>query len=190
MFLIQCYNSTASLGYPPTCNEAVIYLSTLENPLQNRPSWKCKFFYGLALTRIKAKLLCIPWVALLVSKLAECLRLFFIPKHLVMLITVYQANARHRAVSFYNESNAQKKIAFKCWSCHVLTLCTNNQVFAHFALPSSPMKLYQILFAPFFLHLKHFEASALLCIVKGILLDIRLNLRYSLVLQISNFLTN
>jgi len=24
MFLVQCYNSTASLGYPPTCNEAVI----------------------------------------------------------------------------------------------------------------------------------------------------------------------
>jgi len=31
---------------------------------------------------------------------------FFVPKHLVMLITVYQANAGHRAVSFYNESNA------------------------------------------------------------------------------------
>jgi len=23
MFLIQCYNSAVSLGYPPTCNEAV-----------------------------------------------------------------------------------------------------------------------------------------------------------------------
>jgi len=41
MFLIQCYNSTVSLGYPPTCNEAVKYLSTSENVLQNRPSWKC-----------------------------------------------------------------------------------------------------------------------------------------------------
>ena len=40
-----------------------------------------------------------------------------------------------------------------------------------------------------FLHLKHFEASALLCVVKGILLDIGLNLPHSLVLQreISNF---
>jgi len=26
MFLIQCYNSTVWLGYPLTCNEAVIYL--------------------------------------------------------------------------------------------------------------------------------------------------------------------
>jgi len=83
----------------------------------------------------------------------------------------------------------------------VLTLCTNFHVFAHFALQSSPMKLYflylsckhfpeithqYILFAPLFLHLKLFEASALLCVIKGILLDIGLNLRYSLVLQISN----
>jgi len=44
MLLIQCYNSTVSLGYPPTYNEAVIYLSTSENTLQNRPSWKCNFF--------------------------------------------------------------------------------------------------------------------------------------------------
>jgi len=44
MFLIQCYDSTVSLGYPPALNEAVIYLSTLENTLQNRPSWKSNFF--------------------------------------------------------------------------------------------------------------------------------------------------
>ena len=84
----------------------------------------------------------------------------------------------------------------------LLTLCTNFQDFAHFALQSSPMKLYfwylsykhfpvithqYILFAPLFLHLKHFETFALLCAVKGILLDIGLNLRYSLILQISNF---
>ena len=43
MFLIQCCISTFSLGYPPTCNEAVIYLSTSENALQNRPSLKCNF---------------------------------------------------------------------------------------------------------------------------------------------------
>ena len=85
-------------------------------------------------------------------------------------------------------------------------LCTNFQVFAYFALQSSPMKLYfwylsckhfpeithqYVLFAPLFLHLKHFETetSALLCVVKEILLDIGLNLRYSLVLlsQTSNF---
>ena len=84
----------------------------------------------------------------------------------------------------------------------LLTLFTNFQVFAHFALQSSPMKLYfwylsckhfpeithqYILFAPPFLHLKHFETSASLCVVKGILLDIGLNLKYSLVLQNSNF---
>ena len=85
-----------------------------------------------------------------------------------------------------------------------LTLCTNFQVFAHFALQSSLMKLYfwyllckhfpedthqYILFAPLFLHLKHFEASALLCVVKYILLDFGRNLWHSLVLQpqISNF---
>jgi len=43
MFLIQCYNSTVLLCYPHTCNETVIYLSTLENTLQNRWSWKCNF---------------------------------------------------------------------------------------------------------------------------------------------------
>ena len=83
----------------------------------------------------------------------------------------------------------------------ILTLCTNFQVFAHFGLQSSPMKLcvwylsckhfpeitnQYILIAPLFLHFKHFEASALLYVVKGILLDIGLNLWYSLVLQISN----
>jgi len=69
----------------------------------------------------------------------------------------------------------------------LLTLCTKFQVFSHFVLQSSLMKLDFILFAPLFLHLKHFETFALLCVVKGILLDIGLNLRYSLVLQISNF---
>jgi len=44
-------------------------------------------------------------------------------------------------------------------------------------------------FAPLFLRLKRFEASALLCVVKGILLDIELNLWHSLVpqSQINNF---
>jgi len=87
----------------------------------------------------------------------------------------------------------------------LLTLCTNFLVFAHFVLQSSPMKLYfwyfswkhfpeithqYILFAPLFLHLKHFETSALLRVVKRILLDIGLNLRYSPVLQVSNFPLN
>jgi len=55
MFVLQCYSSTVSPGYPPSCNEAVIYLSILENALQNRPSWKCKFSSGLALTRVQSK---------------------------------------------------------------------------------------------------------------------------------------
>jgi len=89
----------------------------------------------------------------------------------------------------------------------LLTLWMNFLVFAHFVLQSSPMKLYlwylsckhfpeithqYILFATLSLHLKHFETSALLCVVKLILLDIGLKLRYSLepVLQISNFPTH
>jgi len=84
----------------------------------------------------------------------------------------------------------------------ILTLCTNFQVFALFALQSSPMKLYfwylscthfpeithqYILFDPLFHHLKHFETSAILCVIKRILLVIGRNLRYSPVLQISHF---
>jgi len=83
----------------------------------------------------------------------------------------------------------------------LLTLCTNFQVFAHFDLQSSPMKLYfwylswkhfpeithqYILFALLFLHLKYFEASALrwvTCVVKDILLDIGLNLWHAVVLN-------
>jgi len=84
----------------------------------------------------------------------------------------------------------------------LLTLCTNVPVFAHFALQSSPMKLYlwylscthfpeithqHILFDPRFHHLKHVETSAILCVVKRILLVNELNLRYPLVLKISHF---
>jgi len=35
------------------------------------------------------------WIALLVRKPTKWLRLFFVPKHLVILITVYQANTGH-----------------------------------------------------------------------------------------------
>ena len=124
----------------------------------------------------------------------KCLRLFFVPNNLVMLFSVYQTNTGHGAVGLYNESNAQKNLYSNVEVVMLLTLCTNFQVFAHFALQSSPMKLYfwylsckhfpeithqYILFAPLFLHLKHFETSALLCVVKRILLNIGLNLRYS-----------
>jgi len=50
-----------------------------------------------------------------------------------------------------------------------------------------PKVTHQYILFALFLHLKHFETSALLCVVKGILLDIGLDLRYSPVLQISNF---
>ena len=113
-----------------------------------------------------------------------------------------QTNTGHQA--FTMNQMRRKKLHSNVEVVMLLTLCTNFQVFAHFALQSSPMKLYfwylsckyfpeithqYILFAPFFLHLKYFEASALLCVVKGILLDIGLNLWHSLVLQaqISNF---
>ena len=106
-----------------------------------------------------ALLLCIPRVALLVRKPTKWLSLFFVPKHLVMLIVVYQTNTGHRASSLYNESNAQNKFTFKCWSCHAFNVvhqlssffrtllcnfrCTPAfEFFAHFALQFSPMKLY------------------------------------------------
>jgi len=48
--------------------------------------------------------------------------IIFEPKHLVMSIIVYQTNTEHRASSLYNESNAQNKFTFKCWSCHAFNV--------------------------------------------------------------------
>jgi len=132
MFLIQCYNSTVSLGYPPTCNEAFTYLSTSENTLQNRPCWKCIFLRLSINSHRKQSFFVIPCVALLVSKPTKWLRLFFVPNNLVMLITVYQTNTEHRASSLYNESNAQNKFTFKCWSCHIFNVL--HQLSSFFAL--------------------------------------------------------
>ena len=131
------------------------------------------------------------------------MRLFFVPKHLVMLITVYQTKTGHRAVSLYNESNEQYKCTFKCWSCHAFNVvhqhsCFCAHCFAIFAyevvlliyvLPTFSWNHSPICFVySLFLHVKHFETSALLCVVnRGILLDIGDNLRYSPLLQISNF---
>jgi len=50
------------------------------------------------------------------------MRLFFVPKHLVVLITVYQTNTGHRAVSLCNESNAQNQFTFKWWRCHAFNV--------------------------------------------------------------------
>jgi len=58
--------------------------------------------------------LCPRLCGLLVRKPTEWLQLFFSPNNLVMLITVYQTNTGHRAVSLNNESNAQNKFSFKC----------------------------------------------------------------------------
>jgi len=116
---------------------------------------------------------------------------------------MYQTNTEHPAVTFTMNPLRRTNLHSNVKVFMLLTLCTNFQDFAHFALQFSPMKLYfwylsykhfpeithQYIFALLFLRLKHFEASALLCVVKGILLDIELDLWHSLVLQwqISNF---
>ena len=117
MFLTQCYNSKVFLGYPHTCNEAVTYLSTLKNTLQNRPSWKC-IFYDLALTRIESK-------APLYSKgYTACKQTYWMVALIFCTETSrhvnYNVSNQHWTSSsnLYNESNAQKKFTFKCWSCH------------------------------------------------------------------------
>ena len=126
------------------------------------------------------------------------------PNNLVMLITAYQTTIGHRAVRLYNESKMQNKFTFKCWSCHAFNVVHQLSSFCALCLQSSLMKLYfwyfsckhfpeithqHILFAPLFLHLKHFKTSVQLCVVKRIVLDIGFNLRYSpvLLLQTSNF---
>jgi len=112
----------------------------------------------------------------------------FVPKHLVMFLAVYQTTTGDRASNHYNKSNTQKNLLSNVEVVTLLKFCTNFQVFAHFALQSSPTKLYilylsckhfpeitqqYLLFAPLFLHLKHFEASALLCVVNGTMGAIR-----------------
>ena len=156
-------------------------------------------FYGLALTRIESKA-SLYSMGCTASKQTyyKWMRLFFVPKHLAMLL---KTNTGHWASSLYNASNAQNKFTFKFWSCHAFNvvhqlssfwaLCfaifADEVVLLIFVLQRFSWSHQYILFAPLFLHLKHFETSALLCVVKGILLDIGLNLKYSIVLQISNF---
>jgi len=119
-----------------------------------------------------------PW-----SKPAKWLRLFFVPKHLVMLmlIIMYQTNTEHPAVTFTMNPISRINLHSNVEVFMLLTLCTNFQVFAHFALQFSLMKLYF-----WYLSCKHFPeithqyffcsplssletASALLCVVKGVL---------------------
>ena len=120
-----------------------------------------------------------------------------------MLIIAYQTNTGHRAVSFYNESNAQNKFTFKCRSCHafkwsctfeicLLNIFLKSLTNTFCLLPSFFASTVSIAHRPLsghFLHLKHFEAPASLCVVNGMLLEIGRNLWHSLLLQsqISNF---
>jgi len=62
----------------------------------------------------------------------------FVPKHLVILIIVYQTNTAHRASNLYSEFNMQNKILSDVELVTLLTFCTNFQVFARFVLQSRP----------------------------------------------------
>ena len=118
----------------------------------------------------------------------------------------YNVSNQHWTSSsnLYNESNAQNKFAFKCWIFHASIVVHQLRSFCAlcFALSADEVVLFIFVlqtfswnhsptyfFALLFLCLKHFEASALFFGVKGILLDIGLNLWHSLVLQsqISHF---
>jgi len=83
----------------------------------------------------------VPRVTLLVSKPAKWLRLFFVPKQLVMLIIMYQTNTEHPAVTFTMNPMRRTNLHSNVEVFMLLTLCTNFQVFAHFTLQFSPMKL-------------------------------------------------
>jgi len=78
-------------------------------------------------------------VTLLVTKPAKWLRLFFVPKHLVMLTIMYQTNTEHPAVTFTMNPMHRTNLNSNVEVFMLVTLCTNFQVFAHFALQSSPM---------------------------------------------------
>ena len=97
----------------------------------------------------------VPRVTLLVSKPAKWLRLFFVPKQLVMLIIMYQTNTEHPAVTFTMSPMRRINLHSNVEVFMLLTLCSNFQVFAHFALQFSPMKLYF-----WYLSCKHFPEIA------------------------------
>ena len=119
-----------------------------------------------------------------------------------MLIAVYQTNTGHRAVTLYNESNAQNQFTFKCWSCHAFNIVHQLSSFCALCFAILVDEVVLLIFvlqtfswnhSPIYFvcsplsSLKHFEISALLCVVRRILLDIGLNLKCSPVLQISHF---
>ena len=113
-----------------------------------------------------------------------------------MLITVYRTNTGHRAVGLYNEFNAQNKFTFKCWSCHAFNVVHQVSSFAHFALQSADevvllifvLQTFSWNHSPIYFvrsPLSSLETFRKICVTlrcKRILLDIGLNLRYSLLL--------
>ena len=119
-----------------------------------------------------------------------------------MLITVYQTNTGHRAVSLYNESNAQNKFTFKCWSCHAFNvvhqlssfcaLCfaifADEVVLLIFVLQTFSWNHSPIYFlcSPLF-SLETFRNICVTLCCKRNAARHRTNLKYSPVLQISNF---
>ena len=118
----------------------------------------------------------------------------------------YNVSNQHWTSSsnLYNESNAQNKFTFKCWSfqasnvVHQLpsfcalffAIFSNGLVLLIFVLQTFPSNHSPIYFVCSTLSsLETFWSICVLCVVKGILLDIGLNLWHSLVFQsqISNF---
>jgi len=107
-----------------------------------------------------------------------------------MLITMYQTNTEHPAVTFAINAKSRTNLHSNVEIFMLLTLCTDFQdlstLLCNFRRGSCTFdiclaniflkSLTNIFFTPLFLRLKHFEVSALLCVAKGILLDIGLNL--------------
>jgi len=54
---------------------------------------------------------------------------------------MYQANTEHPAATFTMNPMLRTNLNSNVEVVMLVTLCTNFQVFAHFALQSSPMKL-------------------------------------------------
>jgi len=124
MFLIQCYDSTAFWATLMYLQQSCYIPKHLGNHSSKLTKLKMQFFYGSVLTRIKAKLLCIPRVALLVSKPAKWLQLFFVPKHLFMLIIMCQTNTEHPAVTFTMNPMHRTNFHSNVEVSMLLTLCT------------------------------------------------------------------
>jgi len=100
-----------------------------------------QFFYGLALTRIESKASLYSKGYTACKQTYQMVAVIFVPKHLVMLIIMYQTNTEHPAVTFTMNPTRRTNLHSNVVVFMLLTLCTNLQVFVHFALQFSPMKL-------------------------------------------------